>query len=70
MWILIINSLYRLNKHCLSLMLTKKYDNASSQNEVIAMTISTFFKSSKKIRNQRWPQSPAVLFDANHNGGN
>ena len=44
----------------LSLMLKKKYDNASSQNEVIANNISAFRKSSEKNLNQRRPLSAAV----------
>ena len=48
------------HRQVLSLMLKKKYDNASSQNEVIANNISAFRKSSEKFLNQRWPLSAAV----------
>ena len=37
-----------IHRQVLSLMLKKNYDNASSQNEVIAKNISAFRKSSKK----------------------
>ena len=44
----------------------KNYDNASSNNEVIATTSSAFLKFSKKILNQRWPLSAIDMFDAIH----
>ena len=47
-------------RRVLSLMLKKNYDNASSQNEVIAKNISPFHKSSEQFLNERWPLSAAV----------
>ena len=45
-------------------MLTKNYDNVSSNNEVIAKTSSAFLKFSKKKKDGRSP--PQFMFDANH----
>ena len=45
-------------------MLTKFYDNVSSNNEVIVKTSSVFLKFSKHFLNKSSP--PQFLFDANH----
>ena len=46
-------------------MLTKNYDNVSSNNEVIAKTSIAFLKFSKRfLKDGRSP--PQFLFDANH----
>ena len=45
-------------------MLKKNYDNATSQNEVIAKNISPFRKSSENFLNGRCP--PQFMFDAYH----
>ena len=50
----------KFHKQCLSFLLTKNYDNMSSNNEVIAKTSSAFLKFSKHFLNQEWTLSAAV----------
>ena len=45
------------NKQCLRFMLAKNYDNASSNDEVMATISSAFLKFSKKFLNQIWTLS-------------
>ena len=52
--------LSKFHKQCPSFMLTKNYDNVSSNNEIIAKNSSAFLKFSKRFLNQRWPLSAAV----------
>ena len=47
-------------------MLKKNYDNASSQNEVIAKNISAFRKSSEKVLNKDGRCPPQFMFDSYH----
>ena len=53
------NLLSKFHKQCLSFLLTKHYDNVSSNNEAIAKTSSAFLKFGKHFLNQRWPLSAA-----------
>ena len=55
------NLLSQFNKQCISFMLTKNYDNVSSNSEVIAKTSSAFLKFSKHFLDKRWPLSVPVF---------
>ena len=55
------NLLNLFNKQCLSFMLTKKYKNVSSNNEVIVKTSNVFLEFSKHFLNKRWPFSATVF---------
>ena len=47
-------------------MLTKIYDNANSNHEIIAKSISAFLKSYINFLNQIWPLSASDSMFGNH----